>query len=360
MSSGSAIRALVVDDSAYNRVTISRMLASDSRIEVVGTANNGEEAIKQVMRHGPDVITLDLEMPVMDGFSFLRWVMQNRPTAVIAVSSRSSDRSVFKALDLGAIDFIAKPGGNVSPRLEEIQSDLIAKVLQVCDLRIDNVRKRVDGRAPFRRSGPAEDGAPSIDLIAIGCSTGGPPALQHLFQSLPLLPVPIVVAQHMPPHFTRLFAERIDKLSDYEVKEAEDSERLSAGVVYVAPGGMVMEVRAADGGLRAHVARPDAKELYAPSVDRLFDSASHCCGDRMIAVIMTGMGDDGADAIRRVRERGGKTIAESPDTAIIFGMPGQAIKTGAVEHVLPLNEIAGAIERLCYPRSNRDERRIES
>jgi len=360
MSSVSAIRALVVDDSAYNRVTISRMLTSDSRIEVVGTANNGEEAIKQVMRHGPDVITLDLEMPVMDGFSFLRWVMQNRPTAVIAVSSRSSDRSVFKALDLGAIDFIAKPGGNVSPRLEEIQSDLIAKVLQVCDLRIDNIRKRVDGHAGFPRSRAAEEGAASVDLIAIGCSTGGPPALQHLFQSLPLLPVPIVVAQHMPPHFTRLFAERVDKLSDYEVKEAEDGELLSAGVVYVAPGGMMMEVRAADGGLRARVARPDANDLYAPSVDRLFETASECCGDRMIAVIMTGMGDDGAEAIRRVRERGGKTIAESPDTAIIFGMPGQAIKTGAVEHVLPLNEIAGAIERLCYPRPNRDERRIES
>src|SRR2546430_15501217 len=137
------IKALVVDDSAYNRVTISRMLASDSRIEVVGTANNGEDAIKQVMRHAPDVITLDLEMPVMDGFSFLRWLMQNRPTAVIAVSSRTSDRSVFKALDLGAMDFIAKPGGNVSPRLEEIQKDLVAKVLQVADIRMENLRRRI-------------------------------------------------------------------------------------------------------------------------------------------------------------------------------------------------------------------------
>jgi two-component system chemotaxis response regulator CheB len=344
------IRALVVDDSAYNRVTISRMLTSDSRIEVVGTANNGEDAIKQVMRHEPDVITLDLEMPVMDGFSFLRWLMQNRPTAVIAVSSRSSDRSVFKALDLGAIDFIAKPGGNVSPRLEEIQTDLVSKVLSVGELRIDNVRKRVE--AGLRRPAAPKAGAHTdIDLIAIGCSTGGPPALQHVFQSLPLLPVPIVVAQHMPPHFTRLFAERIDRLTEYEVKEAEDGERLEAGAVYVAPGGMQMEVKCGDGGLCARIVAADARNLYAPSVDRLFKSASDCCGDRMIAVIMTGMGDDGAEAIQRVRERGGKTIAESPDTAIIFGMPNQAIKTGAVDHVLPLNEIAGAIERLCYPRS---------
>lgn len=343
------IKALVVDDSAYNRVTISRMLTSDSRIEVIATANNGEEAIKQVIRYEPDVVTLDLEMPVMDGFSFLRWLMQNRPTAVIAVSSRSSDRSVFKALDLGAIDFIAKPGGNVSPRLEEIQADLIAKVLSVRDVRIENVLK--DGAAGSSPTRPAEAGrSTQIDLIAIGCSTGGPPALQHLFQSLPLLPLPIVVAQHMPAHFTKLFAERIDRLTEYEVKEAEDGERLEAGTVYVAPGGMQMEVACSDGALRAHVVVPDAKQLYAPSVDRLFESASECCADRMIAVIMTGMGDDGSDAIRRVRDRGGKTIAESPDTAIIFGMPNQAIKTGAVEQVLPLNEIAGAIERLCYPR----------
>jgi len=354
------IKALVVDDSAYNRVTISRMLASDARIEVVGTANNGEEAIKQVIRHAPDVITLDLEMPVMDGFSFLRWLMQNKPTAVIAVSSRNSDRSVFKALDLGAIDFIAKPGGNVSPRLEEIQRDLLSKVLQIAELRIDNVKKVSEGQAilPVRTDKivcPPHD----IDLIAIGCSTGGPPALQHLFQSLPLLPIPIVVAQHMPPHFTRLFAERVDRLSEYSVKEAADGDRLAAGTVYVAPGGMQTEVRRHEDRLELRVFASHADDLYAPSVDRLFASASDSCGGRMVAVIMTGMGDDGSEAIRRVRERGGKTIAESPDTAIVFGMPSQAIKTGAVDQVLPLNEIAGAIERLCYSRS-RDDRRVES
>src|SRR5438552_5833688 len=238
------IKALVVDDSAYNRVTLSRMLGSDSRIEVVGTANNGEDAIKQVMRYAPDVITLDLEMPVMDGFSFLRWLMQNRPTAVIAVSSRASDRSVFKALDLGAIDFIAKPGGRVSPRLEEIRRDLVSKVMQISELRLENVTKREGVAAGFSPPSPPEVGAPScVDLIAIGCSTGGPPALQHLFQSLPLLPVPIVVAQHMPPIFTRLFAERVDRLTKYNVKEVSDGEWLSNGSVYVAPGGMQTEVQ---------------------------------------------------------------------------------------------------------------------
>src|SRR5436305_13506257 len=232
------LRALVIDDSAYNRVTISRMLATSPDIEVVATAVNGEDGIRQAMRHRPDVITLDLEMPVMDGFAFLRWLMVNLPTAVIAVSSRSSDKSVFKALDLGAVDFIAKPGGRVSPRLEEIQKDLLAKILQIADLRMDNLRRRAqdNGQPEPVAQGPATCGN-DIQLIAVGCSTGGPPALQHLFQSLPLLPVPFVVAQHMPPNFTRLFAERVNRLTPYTVKEADDGEMISAGYVYIAPGG---------------------------------------------------------------------------------------------------------------------------
>src|SRR5437763_11531231 len=177
------IRALVIDDSAYNRVTISRMLESHGDIKVVATAVNGEDGIHQVMRHRPDVITLDLEMPVMDGFAFLRWLMHNLPTAVIAVSSKSSDRSVFKALELGAVDFIAKPGGRVSPRLEEIQKDLVAKVLQVVDLRMDNLRRRLqeEEHGAVHPHKPADVCAEGIELVAIGCSTGGPPALQAVF-----------------------------------------------------------------------------------------------------------------------------------------------------------------------------------
>src|SRR5436305_8276248 len=179
------IRALVIDDSAYNRVTISRMLESHGDIKVVATAFNGEDGIKQVMRHRPDVITLDLEMPIMDGFAFLRWLMHNLPTAVIAVSSRSSDRSVFKALELGALDFIAKPGGRVSPRLEEIQKDLVGKVTQVAELRMDNLRRRVAEEAVAVAAPPPAPVEPSVDgveMVVIGCSTGGPPALQHIFQ----------------------------------------------------------------------------------------------------------------------------------------------------------------------------------
>ncbi len=343
------LRALVIDDSAYNRVTISRMLESSPKIKVVATAVNGEDGIKQVMKHKPDVITLDLEMPVMDGFAFLRWLMANVPTAVIAVSSRSSDRSVFKALDLGAIDFIGKPGGRVSPRLEEIERDLVAKVLQVADIRMENLRRRIveeEELAP-QDAGPSGTCEGGIELVAIGCSTGGPPALQHVFQSLPLLPIPIVVAQHMPPAFTRLFAERVNKLTSYTVKEGDDGEKIENGTVYIAPGGMQMEVRRNADGLFLRTFPAKVSDVYAPSVDRLITSASDVCGERLVAIIMTGMGDDGAQAIRRVRERGGKTIAESAKSAIIFGMPNEAIKTGCVDQVLSLGEIPRAIHRLC-------------
>lgn len=342
------IRALVIDDSAYNRVTLTRMLETEPRISVVGTAVNGEDGIKQVMKHRPDVITLDLEMPIMDGFAFLRWLMVNLPTAVIAVSSRASDRSVFKALELGALDFIAKPGGRVSPRLEEIQKDLVAKVLQTAQVQMENLSRRVQEHDEIGTLVPAPDVCPKgIELVAIGCSTGGPPALQNLFQSLPRMPVPFVVAQHMPPTFTRLFAERVNKLTPFEVREGRDGEMLEAGTVYIAPGGMQSEVRRIAEGLQLRVFSAGQGDLYAPSVDRLFESASKACNERLIAVVLTGMGDDGAEAIRGVHDRGGRTIAESQESAIIFGMPQEAIRTGAVDEVLALAQIPAALRRLC-------------
>jgi len=341
------LRAVVIDDSAYNRVTISRMLASSGEIQVVAAAINGEDGIKQVLRHLPDLITLDLEMPVLDGFAFLRWLMANRPTPVIVVSSRASDRSVFKALDLGAVDFIVKPGGRVSPRLEEIGADLLYKARNVGQIQIQNIRTTVfDEPHPVRRGTVSQATKGAIDLVVIGSSTGGPPALQLLLESTALLPIPYVIAQHMPPIFTRLFAERVNKLSDYEVKEGEDRERLEPGHVYIAPGGKVSLVESDPDGLHLRVSDRSSGQLYAPSVNQLFASASAACGDRLLAIVLTGMGDDGAEAVRDIRSRGGRTIAESADTAVIFGMPSEAIRTGAVDHVLPLQEIPSTIERI--------------
>src|SRR6185436_9364259 len=213
---------------------------------------------------------------------------------------------------------------------------------------MENLSRRVQEHDDIETVVPGPEVCPKgIELVAIGCSTGGPPALQHLFQSLAVLPVPFVVAQHMPPAFTRLFAERMNKLSQYDVKEARDGEMLVPGSVYIAPGGMQSEVRRIPEGLQVRVFPAGMADLYAPSVDRLFKSASDACAERMIAVIMTGMGDDGSEAMRDVHARGGKTIAESSQSAIIFGMPAEANKTGAVDEVLPLPEIPMAIRKLC-------------
>jgi two-component system chemotaxis response regulator CheB len=214
---------------------------------------------------------------------------------------------------------------------------------------MDNLRRRVQEEQthPAPPELPAEACAKGIELVAVGCSTGGPPAIQHLFQALPLLPVPFVVAQHMPATFTRLFAERVNKLTPYEVREGRDSEVLLPGFVYIAPGGMQSEVRRVPEGLQIRVFPAGADDLYAPSVDRLFRGASESCREKLIAVILTGMGDDGSEGIRDVRARGGKTIAESSQTAIIFGMPAEAIKTGAVDEVLALNQIPEMIRKLC-------------
>ncbi len=340
------IRALVVDDSAFNRVTISRMLEASREIGVIGTAANGEEAIRATMRFKPDLITLDLEMPVMDGFSFLRWLMANHPTPVIVVSSKATDRSVFKALELGAVEFIAKPGGPVSPRLMEVQNDLVRKALEVATASLEKIRSRTE-QAPPAPAEKALGGPIAVDLVVIGSSTGGPPALQLIFQSLPLMEVPFVVAQHMPGTFTKLFAERLTRLSPYRVKEAKDGEPVLPRVVYVAPGGMQTTV-VTDGGrslIRVRDRRPS--DLYAPSVNRLFESAAEVCGDRLLAVILTGMGDDGAEAMMKIRQRGGKTIAESESTAIVFGMPKAAIGAGVIDSVLPLHEIPAGIRRVC-------------
>lgn len=347
------VKAIVIDDSAFNRVTLSRLLESGGNVKVIATAVNGEDGIKQVLKETPDVITLDLEMPVMDGFAFLRWLMANRPVPVIAISSRSSDRSVFKALELGAVDFIGKPGGRVSTRLEEVREELLTKVYQVTHAALANVQRQIRDveitGIPTGKVIPAAER--HVDLIVIGSSTGGPPAIQTLFQGLPLLPVPIVIAQHMPPVFTRLFAERVNRLTPYKVQEASDGELLLPGMVYIAPGGMQTEVVREKEQLRLRCRDRRPEEIHAPSVDHLFRSAARTCGERIIGVILTGMGDDGTEGMREIRAQGGRTVAESEETAIIFGMPQEAIKAGVVDHVLPLNRIGRMIPKLAVGRA---------
>jgi two-component system chemotaxis response regulator CheB len=355
MSATPPIRVVVIDDSAYNRQTIVGMLESDPDVRVVGRAADGDEGLKQVLQLQPDVVTLDLEMPRMDGFTFLRILMSRRPTPVLVVSGWGAKENVFKALELGALDFLVKPSRQISPELRGIRDELVAKVKMVTQLRM--LPSQVSGRvvAPSGtypvvddRAAPQPRVLPAVPsgLVAIGASTGGPPALQQLLSILDArLPIALAITQHMPPKFTKAFAERLQRTSRFQVREAEDGDTLSAGQALVAPGSGSMALRRESGALRITVEPPDANARYTPSVDRMFETAAEAMGIDVLAVVLTGMGGDGGRGVRVVKGRGGRVIAESAETAVIFGMPQEAISSGAVDEVLPLNRIVDAIER---------------
>lgn len=344
MSELGPIRVLVIDDSAYSRRTIIRMLETSPLVEVVGWARDGEEALRKALQLRPDLVTLDLEMPRMDGFTFLRLLMAKRPTPVLVVSGRSGDDTVFRALELGAVDFVAKPTLRAAPELATIQAELIRKVHATRQLRMDKVRERISQAPSLVRPGePARGGR--LRVIAIGSSTGGPAALMQVFGAFTEPPdCAFVVSQHMPPGFTRGFAERLDRLTHVAAREARGGEPLQPGVVLVAPGGHHLEFEGTEAGVVTRLAPRLAEDKYAPCVDRMFESAAKHFGQDLLAVVLTGMGDDGRKGVRAVREAGGTVVAESEETAVIFGMPQQAIRTGAVDAVLPLGEIAPAIQ----------------
>ena len=338
------IRALVIDDSAFSRRAIGRMLATSPLVEVVGVARDGEEALRKTFDLEPDLITLDLEMPRMDGFTFLRIVMSKRPTPVIVISGRAGEEDVFKALELGAVDFIAKPTAHATPQLVSIEQELIRKVHAIRELRIEKVRERIHAtpRVVGRATSPVVF---TPRLVVIGSSTGGPAALMQIFGAFSEAPpCAFLVAQHMPAGFTRGFADRLDRLTSLRASEARGGEELSPGRILVAPGGHHLELRSLEGGIVTSVMRTGNRDKYTPSVDRLFESAVKHFGADLMAVVLTGMGDDGRRGVSAVKNGGGSVIAESESSAVIFGMPQQAIRTGVVDRVLPLGEIAGAIQ----------------
>jgi len=320
------------------------MLQTSPLVEVVGVARDGEEALRKAFELEPDLITLDLEMPRMDGFTFLRLVMAKRPTPVMVISGRAGEEDVFKALDLGAVDFIAKPTARATPELQSIQQELIRKVHAMRELRIDKVRERIRKAPPvLSRRGTPQSSVPPV--VVIGSSTGGPAALMQTFGAYTEAPpCAFMVAQHMPEGFTRGFAERLDRLTPFSVKEAEGGEEPARGSVLIAPGGYHLELEAIAGRIVSRITPQSAADKYTPSVDRLFESASKHFGSDLLAVVLTGMGDDGRKGVCAVKEAGGRVIAESEETAVIYGMPQQAVRSGAVDLVLPLNDIPTAIQ----------------
>jgi two-component system chemotaxis response regulator CheB len=348
------VTVLVVDDSAFNRMAISRMLMSDGRVDVAGTAHDGVDAIAKTLRLKPDVITLDLEMPHMDGFTFLRWLMKEQPTPVLVLSSRSDSRSVFRALELGAVDFLAKPEARISKSIESICEELLGKVQAVLNLEMAKVKSTMEllalekaAPAP-RKEDDAEVAQGPIELVAIASSTGGPPAIQAIVTSLPAdFSAAVVIAQHMPPGFTRSFAERLNKLSSLVVTEAAAGDRIRPGAVLIAPGGYHLLLKRDRAGLFAELAARGPADKYVPSADRMMMSAAEVCGAATLGVVLTGMGRDGAEGASAIKRRSGQCLAESEQTAVIFGMPQEAIRTGAVDKVLPLGDMAGEIVRRC-------------
>ncbi|MEM7448045.1 MAG: chemotaxis-specific protein-glutamate methyltransferase CheB [Myxococcota bacterium] len=342
-----SIRTLVVDDSAFNRRAIAQALANVQGVEVVGRASDGDEALRLVSELTPDLITLDLEMPRMDGFTFLRLLMARRPTPVIVVSGYSTKEKVFRALELGAIDFVAKPERSASTKLGGVIKQLTEKVRLVRHLspagllRETSESPQVHEQRSSRR--PVSNEVPS-KIILIASSTGGPSALLELFSKIGSdSTCAAVIAQHMPERFTRTFADRLDRLGGMHFEEAKDGAPLVAGAAYVCPGGHCVEVEEKYGRFVVRVVTPEECDRYVPSADRLFASGARVLGARIVAVVLTGMGDDGAQGVSLVKAAGGQVLAESPDTAVIYGMPGSAFRTGAVDESLPLPKLASTL-----------------
>jgi len=335
------IRVLVVDDSALMRKLIPAILARDSSIEVVGTAMDGAFALKKIEELQPDVVTLDLEMPRMDGMETLRMIMKSAPLPVILFSthSKKGGYATFKALALGAVDFLAKPKDAAAGHLEEIADQLIAKI---------KVAKRAVGKKlppavvfedPF---GPKKEARPALPpprrVIAIGISTGGPNALQFVLSQIPAdFLSTILVVQHMPEGFTEMFAKRLNECSALEVHEARSGDLLLAGRVLICPGNRHMMVRRMPRGDMVILSDGPPVNGHRPSADVLFHSVAQEFALTAVGVLMTGMGDDGAEGLGAIKAAGGMTIAQSEDTCVVSGMPRAAILKGYVNKIIPLD-----------------------
>jgi len=353
------VRVLVVDDSALMRKLIPNILARDPMVDVVGTAMDGAFALKKIEELRPDVVTLDLEMPRMDGMETLRLIMRRAPLPVILVSTHSKEGAyaTFKALALGAIDFVAKPKEASSGHLDAIATQLIDKI---------KVDKRATGRRPattvaespkFEKKIGRAPAAPSR-IIAIGVSTGGPNALQFVLSQIPAdFPGSMLVVQHMPEGFTEMFARRLDECCALDVQEAKSGDLLVAGRVLICPGNRHMMVRRMPRGDMAVLTDAPHVNGHRPSVDVLFHSVAQEFGPMTVGVLMTGMGEDGAEGLGALKAAGGITLAQSEDTCVVPGMPRAAIVKGYVGRILPLDAIGSyLVSQFGYERNEEFDR----
>lgn len=338
----SIIKVLVVDDSAFMRQVISQMLEADPEICIVGTARDGEDALAKTAHLDPDVITLDLEMPKMDGLTFLAKLMAERPKPVVVVSSWAVEgaEQTLRALDLGAVDFLTKPVSAPSDAMWEIAEELLAKVKTASAAKIaPNPQHETEKDLLAKLKGQAVDAV----ICCIAASTGGPRALQSIVTRFPsTFPVGILLIQHMPFGFTQGFAAHLAESCQLPVQEAINGDLLVPGKILVAPAGLQTQVTGAPGRLRLKIG-PSPASVFRPSADITFSSIAESCGRHALGVILTGMGQDGARGLLAMRKTGAHTLAESGETCVVHGMPRAAAEMGAAETVLPLWEIPEAI-----------------
>lgn len=343
------IRVLVVDDSAFMRQVLTRILESSPEIRVVGQARNGAEALELVSKLNPDVVTLDIEMPVLDGISALREIMSRFPRPVIALSALTTDgaQTTVRALEEGAVDFVPKPtrDGNFDLLRQQVLSKVIAasKVPTTKLAVYKKWLKPASNRAG--NEGKVMDRANQAEIVAIGSSTGGPAALSQILPYLPgSLPAALVIVQHMPVGFTKALAARLNDLSQLQVEEASSGQAIEAGTALVAPAGKQMQLTARGGKVRVQLGEATpVPTLFKPSVDVLMLSVAQIYGSRSMGVILTGMGSDGVRGLKAIKESKGFTIAQDESSCIVFGMPKAAIEAQAVDKVVPLSEIKDEI-----------------
>lgn len=359
-----AVRILIVDDSSFFRRALRDVIGSDDRLEVVGEAVNGREAIDKACTLKPDVITMDVEMPVLDGISAVREIMKRCPVPILMLSAltRAGAVSTLDALEAGAVDFFPKTSNDPKETLSQNARLLCARLRLLAVRGVTAAARNATTAAysPARvqrpTSGSAADAGTTVGrnaetgvisrrgAVVIGASTGGPAALQAVLAGIPAdFPVPIVIAQHMPAAFTGPFAARLDQHVPLNVVEVEDGAMLRAGCAYVIPGGKHGEIRRRNGGLSFQVREPVENEHFRPSVNIALSSASEALGSDLLGVVLTGMGDDGAEGARRVRAAGGTIWSQDQATSVIYGMPAAVAKAGVTQAVLPLNDIGSAI-----------------
>ncbi len=361
LSEENIIKVLVIDDSAFMRKSLTMMLESDPEIRVIATARDGHDGIDKIARMKPDIVTLDIEMPGMDGLTALKIIMEQMPLPVLMVSALTTEsaQATLQALDLGAVDFIPKDLSYSSTNIKNIKSDLIDKIKQISRSKLVQTRFRMRrlaqstrdhkpaGKQKPHRNISLNSLMPKLQAVTIGISTGGPQALLKVIPNIPKnFPLGFAIVQHMPPNFTKTLADRLNGISKVKVKEAENGEPFEAGKILIAPGGKQMTFSYNGSQVITEISDEPRNILYKPSADLMMNSAASTFKGPVLGIIMTGMGKDGVEGLTQIRSKGGYVIAQNEESCIIYGMPRAALEEGIVDSILSLTEISQTLERL--------------